>query len=121
MRSVFMIIGQVRNQKTTQVRLVEHDDVVQQIVPDTLDESFGYAVLPGFPVSRLLWLDTNGIESIWDLLPVDTVTVEDRVFRRRFKRECFSELLDNPWGGRFIRDVEMNDIAPTMRDDEKDV
>ena len=44
---VFVVIAQVFIHEPFQMPLVEHDDMVEQVPPTTLDESLCDSVLPG--------------------------------------------------------------------------
>ena len=47
MCSDLVVIGSVVLQDTTQLRLVEHDQVIEALAPDRSDEAFDTAILPG--------------------------------------------------------------------------
>ena len=46
MGSSAMIVGKVRGQDATQVRLAQHENMVQTLAPDRADEPLGEGILP---------------------------------------------------------------------------
>jgi hypothetical protein len=48
MCSDLVVIGSVVLQDTTQLRFVEHDQVIEALAPDRSDEAFDIAILPGW-------------------------------------------------------------------------
>ena len=47
--SVFMVVPNIVGEKSLQVKLIENDDMIQQVAPTTLDPSLRDAVLPRTP------------------------------------------------------------------------
>ncbi len=47
--SVVMVVANVVGEKSLQVKLIENDDMIQQVAPTTLDPSLRDAVLPRAP------------------------------------------------------------------------
>lgn len=101
--------------------LVESDDVIQQVSPAASDPPLGHPVLPGTLEG---WPDANhihGSRGKGDLQPILCISIKDEVFRRGLIRKGFAQLLDDPCAGRMLRDVEMEDLATIMAEDEEAV
>ena len=49
------------------------------------------------------------------------IAIKDQVFVRRFKWKCLAQLLDDPTARRMLRDVEVQDAATIVADDEEAV
>ena len=49
------------------------------------------------------------------------ISIKDQILVGRLERKCFSELLNNPVGGRMGGDMEVQYPPPTMRDQKEAV
>src|SRR6266851_5291275 len=58
-RSIVVIVGDVLVQQSSEVALVEHDDLVEQLSAHTAYPAFCNAVLPRAPVRRPRWPQTK--------------------------------------------------------------
>ena len=58
-RAIVVVVGHVLGEHPTEMALVQHDDVVEQLAAHAADPAFGYAVLPGAAVRRPLRRDAE--------------------------------------------------------------
>ena len=74
----------------------------------------------GLHTHLLVWHDSNHNRTIFfgHLLAKLGITIQDRVAAWTRFRKCFPQLLHDPWAGRVFRDIEMDDLASTMFDNE---
>src|ERR1039458_8822980 len=121
MSAVLMVIGDICCEQPFQMGFVERDHVIKQIVPATLDPSFGHAVLP-----RTLNRGTDRFH----LQRADRrsnfdaelgITIKDQESWTSYKGKRFSQLLNNPSARGMPRDIEMQNPLTVMADDEETV
>src|SRR5208282_2439210 len=121
MRSISVIIGNVFLEQPFQVKLVEGNDVVQQVAAAAFDPSLGDTVLPGTPERRPDTTDVHRSCDERDLKPVLCISVKDQIFRRRPIWKCLAQLLSDPSARRMPCDVEVQDLATIVAEYEKAV
>ena len=100
-----------------------------QASPPTRRASFNYSMsaprskrgLPRTPDARAHCLNAGGLQQIQHLGAEFGVAVQDGVFVRASIRECLAQLLANPCGGRMRGDVEVQDLAAVVVNDEEAV
>ena len=81
MNSAFIIVGGELKERSTQVCLSEHDQVVDALPPDRADQPLRKAVLPRRAGRDRLVANAHGAEAAGDNRTVDGVTVADQVAR----------------------------------------
>ena len=118
MRTPVMIILEITSQKPPQMWLVQDDHVVEAFATDTPDEPFDVGILPGTSGRDQHLFDPHVPYSLPKVRPVDTITVAQEMPRCLVPREGFDHLLCSPFRGGVLRDVQMNDAAPFMGQDE---
>src|SRR5215471_21334733 len=121
MRPRAMVITEVTFQNSTQMPLVDHDHVVQAFSADTSDNPFRVAVLPRTPRRYGNLLDTQSIDPCREIVAIDPITISYQVARHGFFRTRFHDLLSSPSGCRVFRDVEMQNTATVMCEDDEDI
>ena len=85
------------------------------------DPTFRNSILPGACRAYACGLHAAGCQQLGDLLAKLGITIQDRVAVRTRFRKCLSQLLRYPGAGRVFRDIEMEDLASAMFDDEETV
>ena len=68
-----------------------------------------------------MWVLCRGCQQLGYLLAKLGITIQDRIAVRTRFRKRFSQLLHYPGASRVFRDIEMEDPASTMFDDEKTI
>ncbi len=97
--------------------LVEHDDVIQTLPSDGVDQAFHERRLPRRAVPNYDFLDTYVLDAQSEVPAVDAVTVVKQKARRFIVREVFHDLLRSPPSGRMSRDIEVDDPPSVMPKD----
>ena len=121
MRPRAMVITEVTFQNSTQVPLVDHDHVVQAFSANTSDNPFRVAVLPRTSRRYRNLLDTQSIDSRREVMTIDPFTISYQVARHCFLRKRFDDLLSSPSGCGVFRNIEMQNTATVMREDNEDI
>ena len=104
-----------------QVSLIEHDNVVQTLAADRAHQPFDVRRLPGRARGDPDFLQTQSLGAALEERAVNAVTVAQQVLRGRREREGFPELLSRPSRRRGRYDIEVQNAAAMMRQDNKDV
>src|SRR5262245_32230876 len=85
------------------------------------DPPFCDSILPGARRASACGLHTAGSQQLGYILAKLGITIQDRIAVRTRFRKRFPELLHYPEASRVFRDVEMEDPASPMFDDEKTI
>jgi len=72
-----MVVANVVGDESLQVKLIESDDMLQQVAPTTLDPSLRDAVLPRTPERGSNRLDSHRANRDRDFQPILAVSIED--------------------------------------------
>ena len=121
MRPVVVVVGDVVADKSTQVALADHDDVVEQFSTNASHPALGDAVLPGTPPAGPRRLDAEGLHRRDDLRGEARVPIEDQMARPGVEGERLAELLDQPRRRGLPSDLEVQDPSSSMADHEPDI
>lgn len=114
-------MGCVLLQDPAQVLLVHNDHVVQTLPSQRPDETLGDRVSLRCLHRRQDGLDADPGRARDEGGTVATVTVPEEVMRLLTPRRRRDQLALDPLGGRMRGDVQMDDTAPVMRNEEEDV
>ena len=98
---------------------VYDDHVVQTFSANTAYNPFRIAVLPRTPRSYRHLSDTQSVHSCSENMPIDPITISYQVSRNSVVRKRFHDLLRSPIGGWVFRNIEMQDTATVMREDDE--
>jgi hypothetical protein len=115
-----VVVGEVVSQQATQVRVVQHHDVVEALAAQGPDEAFHVRILPRRPRRRLDFVDPHGLGSTREHDPVDRIAVAQEVARGRLPGERLHELLGRPLSRGGVGDVDADDASPVVRQDHED-
>ena len=121
MDSVRVIVRDVIPDQTTQMNVIEDDQVIEKLSATASDPAFRDSILPRACRAYACGFHAAGCQQLGYLLAKLGITIQDRVAVRTRFRKCFSQLLHYPGAGRVFRDVEMEDPASTVFDDEKTI
>ena len=114
MRSVPVVIIEVRNKDPSQMPLIQDDHVVQALAPHAADQASHIRILPRASWRRDNLFHAHRHHRRAERLPVCAVPVADQIPRRRVPRKSFANLLCNPIRARMCSDAEMLDTPPLM-------
>jgi hypothetical protein len=100
---------------------VRHDYVVQAFSANTSDNPFRIAVLPRTPGRYRNLFNTQSINSCCEIMTIDPITISYQVARHCVVRKRFHDLLSSPGGCRVFRDIEMQNSATVVRQDDENI
>jgi hypothetical protein len=95
--------------------------MVQQLTPATSDPPFCDAILPGRSDARPLGFQTRCLQERDDVGIKLCITIQDDVTIRAIFGKGLTQLLDHPLSGRVSSHVEVQNLPPSVFDDEKAV
>lgn len=99
---------------------IQDDDMVKTIPSDGSDQPLHVRVLPRTPGRAQNLLDAQTIDAPAKCFPIYRVATPKRILRSAIPREGFDNRLACPLRGRILGDVEMNHLAPVMREYDQD-
>jgi hypothetical protein len=117
--SILVVIGHVVLQQSAQMVLIEHDDVIQQVLSKGSHHAFHGAVLPWTSKGDLLGLDAHGFHESFEGRE-SRFAIKDQILWDLVEREGFSQLLLDPFRRRMSGYVEMGDLPVPMPEDDQD-
>jgi len=121
MRPVLMVIEQVGRHQSFEMPLIQDYHVVQQVASATSHPALSNTVLPRTAKGRASWLAPHLLHSRNHIGAKLCVAVEQQESVRLLVGPCFSQLLDYPKRMGISRNIEMQDLAPVVANDEKAV
>ena len=121
MRPRAVVVAQVALQTTSQMSLVQDDDVVEKLAADGADHPLGERVLPGGAWCRKNLSDAHALHPSPKLATVDAISIAEEVAWRRIVGKGFDNLLRRPSGSGRVRDVEVYDSSAMVQQDHEHV
>ena len=119
-----VVVGEVALQDTSQVLLVEDDDVIEALAPDASDHSFAERILPRTSCGGENFLDPESLDRARELAPVDAVAVAQKVSWAMFgfaEGDRLFDLKGGPVCRRRLCDIEVKHSSPVVgKDDERE-
>ena len=114
-----VVVGSVFLENATQLRFVEHDQLIKAFAPNRADEAFDVSILPGR--SRRGWSvpDAHGSETSRYGMAVRGVSVPDEVSGCLIPGEGLGDLAGDPFGGRIGGDVDPHEVSSLKLDDHQ--
>jgi hypothetical protein len=116
-----MVIRDVVFDETAQVSLVEDEYVIQKIPATASDPAFRHTILPRACRADAFGFHAAGGHEIRYLPAELAITIQNGIAVRTRSRKCLPQLLLYPGAGRQFGDIEMDDLAPTVFDDEETI
>ena len=119
-RSRALVVRDVGVKDPSEMPLVEDDHVVQTLAADGPDDAFDVGILPG-----RAWCGADGCQAerfggAVERCVEGRVTVVEQESRGGVVRESLAELLSGPHGRGMRRDVDMQDAAAVVGEDDED-
>ena len=94
--------------------------MVQTLSSYRADDAFHVRALPRRSRSAEHFVDVHNFDLLAELLPVDTITIPEQIFRRGVERKSFAHLPRGPFCRRMRRHVEVDNAASVVREHDKD-
>ena len=99
MGSGAVIVREVRGQKSAQMPLAEHDEMVEALAPHGADEPFRKRIRPRTARRREDFRDAHALDTMAERLAEDSVPIAEKIGRPCVVREGVHELLGGPLRG----------------------
>src|SRR5262249_48945707 len=115
-----IVVGPVRTKEPSQVALAEHDDVVEALAADGADEPFREGILPRRPGGDEDLANAHARDALGEPLVVDCISIAKEILRGGLFRERLNELPSGPDCRGMIRNVEVEELATVMSQDDED-
>src|SRR5213594_3074089 len=103
------------------MRLVESNDVVQQLAAAATNPALSGAILPRAADHRPNCRDVHRANGGGHFVTILGIVVEDEELCRRLVGKGFAQLLHDPGAGGMPSDVEVQNAPPIMANDKEDV
>ena len=118
MSAVLMEVVDLGPSESNSVALAPNDNVIEKLAPAPTNPPLCHRILPGTAKGGSARSCGHRLDERDHVPAEDRVTVEDQMSRRGTERERFSQLLDDPGGGRVEGGVEVMDPSSVVVDDE---
>ena len=115
-----MVVGVIADQPADMF-CVERDDMIQDLAAATAHPALRQAILPWRLDARPLRPQTRRLQELDDLMVEHRISIRDHITIWRCVQKRFAQLLDHPGRGGVLSDVEVQDAAAAMLDDEETV
>jgi hypothetical protein len=115
-----VIVRDVRGQSASQMPLAENDDMVQTLAPNRTDQALGERILPRASGSREDLVDPHALHALTEGVPVDRVAIAEEISGGGVVGEAVHDLLGGPGSGGMVGDVEVQNPASMMSEDDQD-
>src|ERR1039457_3216572 len=116
-----MIIAEVVREPPSQVVLVEHDHMVQTFAANGADQAFDERVLQGSAWRNKFLFQSEGKSPLHKFQTVNAIAIAQQIAGWNGVGKCLGQLLCGPGRRRRIGNIEMQDFAPLMRQDQEDM
>ena len=121
MRAVFVMVADVFREQPFKMVFIKSDDVIQQVAAAAANPALRDAILPWASEGSLNWTNAQKANSDRDFQPILSITIEDEEPRSRLKRKRLTQLLNDPEARGMVGDIEVQNTAAIVADDEKAV
>jgi hypothetical protein len=115
-----VVVGTVTTQEPAQMGFAENQEVVEALAADRADDPLHERVLPGRARGDADLADPQPFDATRKILTVDRVSIPEEVSRRRVLRKGLDQLARCPDGGGVIGDVEVEEFAAIVAEDDED-
>src|SRR5216683_5050183 len=121
MSPVVMVVRDVIREEPLEMALVQRNDLVEQLAPATADPALRDSILPRALDRGLHATNCHGSNRSRYFQSVLCVVIEDEELGHGLIGKCVAQLLHNPTARWMTSDIEVQDAATVMADDEKAV
>ncbi len=110
-----MIIAKVTLKNAAQMAVVENDQVIEALTTYASNNPFGVWILPRASWSRPHFPNTHSLDSVLEVLPIDSISITNQIAGRLILRKGFDDLLCRPRRRRMFGHIKVNDSAAFVR------
>ncbi len=119
MRSPWVIVIQISWKQSFEMFFVKDDNVIQKFSSDTADHSFDIGILPWRRWRGDDFFRAKRPNSLLNLPAVAAIAISQQIARGGIEGKRLSKLLRRPLSRWMFRDVEMDDPAPIVNQDDQ--
>src|SRR5215468_4551178 len=101
--------------------VIEDDHMIQALATNASDHALDIGILPRTPWCNVNLFDAHSFDSQCEGIAVDSVAVPNHKPGSAVFRKCFDDLLCGPNRCRMLRDIEVDDAASIVRQDNEDI
>ena len=117
---VFVVVTRIRAHASEQVKLIEHDEVIDNFAPEGSDQPLDVTVLPRRSRHDSQLPDAEVAHATIERRAVDPVTVADQRREGVVASNSLNDLLPRPLGTGMRRHVDVKDPTTFKREHDKD-
>ena len=121
MRPAGMVIFEIFAKDSTQVPLIENNNMIQAIPAYGPDNSFNERILPRRARGRNDLLDTQALDPSSNLLTVNGIPITQQIAWSGIEWKCFYQLLGRPPCGGMRCNIEVHDVTAVMAEHDKHI
>src|SRR6267378_788093 len=110
-----MIIAKVTLKNAAQMAVVENDEVIEALTTYASNHPLGVRILPRASWSRPHFPNAHSLNSVLEVLPIDSISITNQIARRLILRKGFDNLLCRPSRCRMFGDIKMDQSASFVR------
>ena len=97
----------------------EHDHMTETLAADASNHSLRIRILPRASRCRPHLFNAHSLNSILEILAIDSISISNEITRRLILRKGFDHLLCRPSCGWMFGDIEVNQSASFMRNNNE--
>ena len=121
MGPILVIIGQVIGEDLVEVLAIEDDDVVQTLAANRANYPFDHGILPWRLRRDELLFEAQALNSVHKIRAIDAIPIPEQIARWDSVGESLDHLLRRPGSRGRFGDIEMQDFAALVRQDQEDI
>ena len=114
-----VVVREVRAEQAAEMPLVEHDEVVEAFSPDGADDPLGERILPWCVGRDEHLVNAQAVDAAVKDVAIDRVAIPEQIPWRRLVGERVHDLLGGPGSGRVVGDIDMQEFAAVMAEDDE--
>src|SRR5262245_20509688 len=110
-----MKIAKVTFKNPAQMIVVEDDQMIQTLATYASDHPLDVRILPRTARGRPYFPNAHSLNSVLEVLPINSITITNQIAWRLIFRKGFDDLLRCPSRGRMFGDIEVNHPTSLVR------
>jgi len=118
-RAGFVIVTEVVFEYSAQLVVIDHNHMIEALATNASDDAFHVAILPRTPWCNANFFDAHSFNPRPEEFAIDSVAVSNHKPRGAVFRKCFDDLLCSPNRRWMLRDIEVDDAATIVRQDDE--
>src|SRR5262245_20603836 len=115
-----MVIDQGIRQQTPEMRCAQHDDMLEHVSAYTANHPFYIWILPRTLRGDKYFFDAHVVHTLLERTAIDAIPITQEIAGRGIPRKGFYNLLGRPLGCGVFRDMNVDDAAAFVSQDDQD-